>query len=93
MARGFVFQAAKKWSEAADVFLKVVELLPDDNEHRAAAQEEHAWCLAEAGEPEAAIDELQSVLDLLALLDGQEPKKARVCWRIGACFWRLQGKR
>ena len=92
MARGFILQAAKKWPEAAEVFLKVVDQLPEDSEDKLLAQEQHGWCLAESGEPEAATEELQAVLDRISIREGQELSKARVSWRLGVCLWRLRGK-
>lgn len=91
LARAYILQAARKWSDAADLFLRVADLLEDDINLGLAAREEHAWCLSEQGENEAAIDELTHVLERLKESDGYEERKARVCWRLGLCHWRLGG--
>lgn len=93
MGRGYVLQTAQKWADAAELFLKVTEQLPDDVDLGLVAREQHAWCLAEGGELDVAVEELQSVLDRLEDLDGYEERKARVWWRLGQCYWRLGGMR
>lgn len=92
MARGFIMQAAGKFADASEVFLAVPKWETDDNKNIYSAREEYGWCLAEMGELESAAHELRGVLDKLELSDGQEIKKARVCWRLGVCLWRLGGE-
>ncbi|KAH8119473.1 TPR-like protein [Phellopilus nigrolimitatus] len=91
MSRGFVKQSARSWADAAELFRKVAVQLPDDVNMGLVAEEERAWCLAEEGELDVAVEELQNVLDKLEELDGYEERKARVWWRIGVCYWRLGG--
>ena len=91
MSRGYVLKAAQKWDEAAQAFLSVAEQLTGDVDIGLAAQEEHAWCLAEQGEIEVATEELQAVLDSLEVLKGIGVRKAKVWWRLGVCYWRLGG--
>lgn len=93
MGRGYVLQAARKWNEASELFLKVADQLPDDVDVGLVAKEEHAWCLVEKEVPELdiAIKELQSILDQVEALDGYEQRKARLWWRLGQCYWRLEG--
>ena len=94
MSRGYVFKAARRWDEAADLFHRVAEQLPDDVDIGLVAREEHAWCLAEKEEPnlDIAIEELNSVLDQVEGFDGYDQRKARVWWRLGQCYWRAGGK-
>lgn len=95
MGRGYVLEAACKWDEAANLFLKVSSQLRDDVDVGLVAREQHAWCLIQKEPPEldTAIAELQSVLDQIEALDGYEERKARVWWRLGQSYWRLGGKR
>ena len=94
MGRGYVFEAARKWNDAAELFLRVVNQLPEDLDVGLVAKEEYAWCLAEKEDCEldAALAELKTVLDQLGPLDGYEERKARLWWRLGQCFWRRGGK-
>ncbi|EJD03262.1 TPR-like protein [Fomitiporia mediterranea MF3/22] len=91
MGRAYVFQASRRWDDAAELFLNVVNQLPDDVEVGLVAKEEHAWCLVERAEPalDVAVEELQFVLNRIEPLDGYEQRKARVWWRLGQCYWRL----
>lgn len=91
MGRGYVLQASRKWSEAASAFLAVTEHASDDIDIGLRAREEHVWCMAEEGETEVAAEELQAVLDELETFEGNDVRKARVCWRLGVCYWRLGG--
>ncbi|KAL5507335.1 SKI3 [Sanghuangporus vaninii] len=95
MGRGYVLEAAGKWNEAADLFLKVASQLRDDVDVGLVAREQYAWCLIEKEQPEleTAIAELQSVLDQIEALDGYEERKARLWWRLGQCYWRLEAEK
>ncbi|KAL5485002.1 SKI3 [Sanghuangporus weigelae] len=95
MGRGYVLEAARKWNEAADLFLKVAIQMRDDVDVGLVAREQHAWCLIEKEQPEleTAIAELQSVLDQIEVLDGYEERKARLWWRLGQCYWRLEAEK
>ena len=103
MGRAYIMQFAQKWSEARELFAKVVRLRTlEDVDVGLEAREEWAWCgLKEAeglGEEEVvvklkeAVDALEGVRDRLELEEGLEKRKARVWWRLGQCHWQLGGK-
>lgn len=85
-------QAAKRWRDAATLFLQVYNKVDDSDALKDGALEEHAWSILHNGEADAAITELQQVRDNLEDLDGNEEAKARVWWRLGECFWRSGGE-
>lgn len=87
MGRGYVLQYAGKWSDASELYAKVIQLVPDDLEHGVRAREEHAWCEANLHHLENASAELQEVNILLDDLEGRDVDKARSWWRLGKCYW------
>ncbi|KAI0356305.1 TPR-like protein [Trametes cingulata] len=89
MGRGFILQYAKKWSDAEELFAKVVKLNPDDFDQASRAREERAWCIAMFGELQKAADELREVINELDTLEGHEEDKARCWWRLGRCYWEM----
>lgn len=91
MGRGYIFQAANKWDQAAEIFHRVEVQLPDDIDMGLLAKEEHAWCSAQVGMLDDAADELQEVLSRLENTTGHTAREARVWWRLGECYWRQGG--
>ncbi|KLO19533.1 TPR-like protein [Schizopora paradoxa] len=88
MGRGLIMQAAKRWKDAASLFLQVYNRAEESDTLKDGALEEHAWCILHDGEADAAITELQQVRDNLDDVDGNGEAKARIWWRLGECFWR-----
>ncbi|KAI0082004.1 TPR-like protein [Panus rudis PR-1116 ss-1] len=87
MGRAYVLQYAKKWSDAAELFSRVVQLIPDDMDDGLRAREELAWCKAQSGDPDGGAKALREVLDTLDTLEGREHDQARCWWRLGKCYW------
>ena len=92
LCRGFVLQHAKRWSDAAELFGKVIRINPDDYDKVSRAKEEHAWCKAQDGELQVAAGELRGVIDALDDVDGRDEDKARCWWKLGRCYWDMGGK-
>ncbi len=91
MGRGYILQAAKRWRDAATLFLQVYNEVDEEDALKHGALEEHAWSVLHDGESDTAIAELQQVRDSLEDGGGNEEAKARVWWRLGECFWRYGG--
>ncbi|KAH9895045.1 TPR-like protein [Cubamyces lactineus] len=89
LCRGFVLQYAKRWGDAAELFAKVVQINPDDDDKASRAKEEHAWCKAQIGELQAAADGLRDVINTLEEVEGHEEDKARCWWKLGRCYWNM----
>ncbi|TDL26128.1 TPR-like protein [Rickenella mellea] len=87
MGRAYVLQAAGKFAEAAELFNKVSEKLPDDMDVGLEAKEEFAWCKVQMGKLDDGAHQLQSVRDQRELIEGEGEKTARVWWRLGKCYW------
>ena len=91
MGRAYILQASKDWVAAAELFLRVNELLPDDVDEGIQAREEHAWCMLQQGNNSIAASELKAVSEVLDNLEGREVDQARCWWRIGKCAWWVEG--
>ena len=91
MGRAYILQASKDWAAAAELFLRVNELLPDDVDEGIRAREEYAWCMLQQGNSDIAANELNAVSEVLDNLDGREVDQARCRWRMGKCAWRIEG--
>ena len=91
MGRAYILQASKDWGGAAELFLRVDELLPDDIDEGIRAREEHAWCMLQQGECDLAANELNMVSEVLDHLDDREVDQARCWWRMGKCAWQTKG--
>ncbi|KAK0197963.1 superkiller protein 3 [Armillaria mellea] len=65
MGRAYVLEQANKWEDAADLFSRVHELLPDDLDNGLRAKEEHAWCRSRTGAFDFAVAALKEVLDTM----------------------------
>lgn len=92
MGRAYIQQAAKKFEDAAHLFDKVENLLPDDIEEGLRAREESAWCKIQIGHVDNGIAVLQGVLDTLTTLQGRDEDCARCLWRLGTTYWNLGGQ-
>lgn len=92
MGRAFILQEAKKWNEAATLFARVGDLLPDDLNEGLRAKEENAWCLCHFKGPEIGIAPLQDILKTLKDQDDRSEDTARCLWRLGKCYWNLGGR-
>lgn len=92
MGRGYILQHEKKWNDAATSFSKVVDLLPEDLEDGIRAEEELAWCHAQAADPDRGCKDLKDIVSRLDDLDGREQDQARCWWRLGRCYWDAGGK-
>ncbi|KAL0956081.1 hypothetical protein HGRIS_002250 [Hohenbuehelia grisea] len=90
MGRAFILQASKKWKEAAQGFSKVVELGPEEEVVRLHAAEELAWCRGLSENPNQGIDALKVVLEQYP--EDWSADRARCLWRIGKCYWNLDGE-
>ena len=91
MGRAYVLQASEDWGAAAELFLRVNELSPEDVDEGVRAREEHAWCMLQQGNGDVAAEELKRVSDVLDHLDGREVDQARCWWRMGKCAWQAKG--
>ena len=91
MGRAYILQASKDWHGAAELFLRVDELLPDDVDEGIRAREEHAWCMLQQGDYDPATGELKAVSEVLDHLDDREVDQARCWWRMGKCAWQKKG--
>jgi superkiller protein 3 len=88
MARGYILQAAHKWTEASKIFSRVVKLIPDNLEEGLRAREELAWCQIQSHDYESGIDGLKSVLEL----QDRSSDQARCLWRLGKTHWEMGGE-
>lgn len=89
LGRAAILQAEEKWIEAKTVYLRVIDILPEDENDRLRAVEEAAWCLFQCGQFVDALTSLQSTLVSLNDLPGRETDRARCLWRIGQCYWNI----
>lgn len=92
MGRGFVFQYAGKWPEAASCFSRVCDILPEERRERLRAQEEQAWCEVQLNHFDKAIAELRGVIGLLDNKEDDDEDKSRSYWRLGRAYWEMGGK-
>jgi len=91
MGRAYILQASKDWGAAAELFLRVNELLPDDVDVGIRAREERAWCILQQGNGDVAANELKAVSEILDDLEGREVDQARCWWRVGKCAGQTEG--
>ncbi|TFK44590.1 superkiller protein 3 [Crucibulum laeve] len=92
MGRAYILQGAKKWDEAAPLFEKVAITLTDDNlELGLRAKEEYAWCRYQLGDVDNGLAGLKTVCNTWETLDDREFDHARCLWRIGMCYWDIDG--
>ncbi|KAH9058809.1 TPR-like protein [Lactarius vividus] len=89
MGRGFVFQYAVKWLEAASCFSRVCGTLPEERRERIRAQEEHAWCEVQLHHFDKAIVEMRKVIELLDDKEDSDEDKSRIYWRLGRAYWEM----
>ncbi|KAJ7502768.1 TPR-like protein [Mycena galericulata] len=89
MGRAYILEHDRRWDDAAELFLRVSELLPGDMELGIRAQEEQAWCQSQSGASAAAIKGLEAVLTVLTELEDADAECARCLWRIGKSYWEL----
>ncbi|KAI9449401.1 TPR-like protein [Lactarius psammicola] len=89
MGRGFVFQYARKWLEAASCFSRVCDILPEERHERIRAQEEQAWCEVQLNHFDKAITDLREVIELLDNKEDSDEDKSRSCWRLGRAYWEM----
>ncbi|KAG6829553.1 hypothetical protein H0H92_004222 [Tricholoma furcatifolium] len=92
MGRAFILQAASKWEEAATLFARVDELLPDDLSDGIRAREESVWCRCQVNDVNDYLPILESIVVILQGLDERGEDTARCLWRIGKCYWEMNGK-
>ncbi|KAG6908388.1 hypothetical protein DXG01_004817 [Tephrocybe rancida] len=92
MGRAFILQAAQKWDDAALLFAKVDELLPEDHSDGLRAREENAWCRCQVDDVDDGIAILQTIVGTLQNLDDRGEDTARCLWRIGKSYWDQKGK-
>lgn len=91
MGRGYILQCVDKWDEAATLFAKVGQLIPEDLDSGLRAKEEQAWCQSQAHDIENSIAGLKNVLEVLDHLDDRDLDRARCLWRLGKCYWEMGG--
>jgi superkiller protein 3 len=91
LARAFILQAEQKWREANAIYLHAADLLSQDSHDRSRAIEEAAWCQYHCGEQSAGLASLQRILAVLSNVVGKESDRARCLWRIGQCYWGMNG--
>ena len=92
MGRGFVFQYAGNWLEAASCFSRVCGILTEERHERIRAQEEQAWCEVQLNHFEEAITGLREVIELLDNKEDSDEDKSRSYWRLGKAYWEMGGK-
>lgn len=91
MGRGYILEALKRWDDAAELFERIAQALPDVGDGLR-AKEEQAWCRFQVHDGETAISGLKLVLDVLDGLENRNEDKARCLWRIGKCHWEAGGE-
>lgn len=91
MGRAYILQVSKDWAVAAELFLRVNELLPGDVDDGIRAREENAWCMVQQGNSDVAANKLKAVSEVLDNLEGREVDQARCWWRMGKCAWQTEG--
>ena len=91
MGRGYVFQRAGKWLEAASCFSRVSDGHLEETRDSIRAQEEHAWCQVQLNHFEMAITELRTVIELLEGEKEGDEDKSRCWWRLGKAYWEMGG--
>ena len=91
MGRGYVFQRAGKWLEAASCFSQVPDGHPEENHDSIRAQEEHAWCQVQLNRIDEAIAELRTVIELLENEKDSDEDTSRCWWRLGRAYWEMGG--
>ncbi|RDB24954.1 Superkiller protein 3 [Hypsizygus marmoreus] len=89
MGRAYILQHGKKWKEAADLFGKVDNLLPDDLDQGLRAREEKAWCLCQFEDLQMSLTGLLDIFAILEDFEERDEDKARCLWRIGKCYWMM----
>ncbi|KAJ7115490.1 hypothetical protein C8R43DRAFT_902679, partial [Mycena crocata] len=87
MGRAYILQHDKRWIDAAELFARVADLLPDDMHLGIRAREEEAWCQSQEGELETGIQALEAVFAVLTELEDSDVECARCLWRIGKSYW------
>lgn len=92
MGRAYILQHEKRWDDAAELFARVGDLLPDDLQLGIRAKEELAWCQSQAGELQAGIQGLEDTRAVLTELEDAQDECARCLWRIGKSYWDIGGK-
>lgn len=93
MGRAFILEKASKWEEAITLFARVDELLPDDLSIGVRAREENAWCRCQIGDVVEGLAILQSIVPILQNIgDSAAGDAARCLWRIGKCYWHMNGE-
>lgn len=92
MGRGFVYQYAGKWLEAASCFSRVCSILPEERREKIRALEEQAWCEVQLNNFDEAITGLREVIELLDDEENSDEDKSRSYWRLGKAYWELGGK-
>ncbi|KAF5386053.1 hypothetical protein D9615_002427 [Tricholomella constricta] len=89
MGRAYILQAAGKWDDAAVLFARVDEFLPDDLNDGIRAREENAWCLCQLQRLDAGIAAFQNIVDVLKDLPDRGEDTARCLWRLGKFYWEM----
>lgn len=89
MGRGYVFQRAGKWLEAASCFSRASDGRPEETRDSIRAQEEHAWCEVQLNRIDMAITELRTVIELLENEEDSDEDKSRCWWRLGRAYWEM----
>ncbi|KAK0232722.1 TPR-like protein [Armillaria fumosa] len=91
MGRAYILEQGNKWEEAADLFSRVHQLLPNDVDNGLRAKEEHAWCRSRLGDFDFAVTALKEVLETMDTLNDHVEESARCLWRLGSCHWDMSG--
>ncbi|KAG5646300.1 hypothetical protein DXG03_003897 [Asterophora parasitica] len=89
MGRAYILQASNKWEEAATLFARVEELIPDDLVDGLRAREENAWCHCQLQDLHFGISTLESIVDILKDLEDRGEDTARCLWRLGKSYWAI----
>lgn len=92
MGRGFIFQYARKWHEAASCFTRVCGILTEESRERIRAHEEQAWCEVQLNHFDQAITGLREVIELLDNEEDNDEDKSRAYWRLGKAYWEMGSK-
>ncbi|KAF8629945.1 hypothetical protein AX15_003181 [Amanita polypyramis BW_CC] len=91
LGRAFILQASYKWEESGTLFLRIVDMLPEDAHDRLRCMEEAAWCQFQYGQYEEGLASLQRSLTLMNAFPNRGLDRARCLWRIGKCHWAMDG--
>lgn len=94
MGRAYIFEEAKQWEQAANMFKDVSKLRTDDIDVVMRSKEEESWCLCQSQgtKAEIGLSGLLDVLETLKTIPDRDDDLARCFWRVGETYWNIGGE-